>query len=43
MSQTIKMSGQCLCKKVTINATNVAPHMDACHCAMCLNGLAAHY
>tara|TARA_R110002153_G_scaffold99102_5_gene234399 strand:+ start:18181 stop:18606 length:426 start_codon:yes stop_codon:yes gene_type:complete len=35
MSQAVQMSGKCLCKKVTINAQKVIPHVDACHCAMC--------
>lgn len=35
MSKTIKASGQCLCKKITITASQLVPHVDACHCAMC--------
>ena len=35
MSQAAKMSGQCLCKKVTIHASKVQPHVDACHCSIC--------
>jgi hypothetical protein len=35
MSKPINATGQCLCKKVTISATEFAPHVDACHCAIC--------
>ena len=35
MTDSITASGQCLCKKVTIHATQFAPHVDACHCEMC--------
>ncbi|MFT6988252.1 MAG: hypothetical protein ACJASL_000214 [Paraglaciecola sp.] len=35
MKKPIKASGQCLCKKITVNAAKVQPHVEACHCAMC--------
>jgi hypothetical protein len=35
MSIANNLSGQCLCKKITIKALNVKLHMDACHCIMC--------
>ena len=35
MSIANNLSGQCLCKKITIKALNVKLHMDACHCTMC--------
>lgn len=35
MSEHLSISGQCLCKKVSINANKVQPHVDACHCDTC--------
>lgn len=29
------LTGQCLCGTVSIYATGVEPHVDACHCTMC--------
>jgi hypothetical protein len=35
MNKITNLNGQCLCKKVTIKASNVEEHIDACHCTMC--------
>lgn len=35
MNRVNKATGQCLCKKVTIIATDFIPHAEACHCTMC--------
>lgn len=35
MQSSNELIGECLCKKVKITVTNVALHVDACHCSMC--------
>ena len=30
-----QLTGQCLCKAVTLSANNIKPQIDACHCTMC--------
>lgn len=35
MSDTTRMTGHCLCGKVTIDARTVKPQVHACHCNMC--------
>ena len=30
-----RIEGQCLCGAVTVRATPVRPHVEACHCTMC--------
>ncbi|WP_299328826.1 GFA family protein [Parasphingopyxis sp.] len=34
-SEAIELQGQCLCGAVTVKATPVRPHIEACHCDMC--------
>ncbi|MCV2885713.1 GFA family protein [Aestuariibacter sp. AA17] len=35
MSETIKLSGRCLCGDVTVTANTVVPAVGVCHCGMC--------
>ncbi len=35
MSETIAVSGQCLCGQVEIKSESASPHVGACHCTMC--------
>ena len=35
MSATIKATGQCLCKSVSISAEAMSTDLGACHCNMC--------
>lgn len=35
MSDTIELTGRCLCGAVTFKAQVAEPHVGACHCAMC--------
>jgi hypothetical protein len=35
MSDTMQLSGHCLCGAVTITANQADPHVGACHCSMC--------
>ena len=35
MTETIEMTGHCLCGRTRFTANRVDPHVGACHCGMC--------
>ena len=37
MSETIDVSGSCLCGKTAIHSSDADRHFEACHCGMCRN------